>query len=169
MQQYFYKITHVPSGRVYVGCQYEQTADPSNMLTTYFTPSPRVHQSMEVDGVGSLVVNYTVPAVDAQAYERRYMRRAFKWLERDKFLQMFINRNLAPGILLEGWAMDNLKSSLREAWNSPKKREHARQGMLERHANGTINISGCVRSAEFRQRLSHILTVSNPKKRKDVK
>lgn len=169
MQQYFYKITHLPSKRVYVGCQYGQNSSPSNLWTTYFTSSPRIYQLLETDGVDSFVVNYTKPVTDARAYERRYLRRAFKWLGRDQFLRVFINRNLAPGIMLDGWALDNLKASLRASWNKQGRREQARITMLERHARGIVNNRGRIRSSEFKQQLSHRLSVDNPMKREDVR
>ena len=100
MTPYFYKIMHIPSGRYYVGSQYGKNSDPTNLLTSYITSSKYVKQIIEKDGIESFKIVKILIRDDARDYEAKYLSKVYRLLGKDKFLQILINRNLSPGILL---------------------------------------------------------------------
>lgn len=96
---YFYKIQHVPSGSLYVGCRYAANCTPSELLVTYFTSSNKVKAIIENDGVGVFKIISIKVREDAREYEARYLKRMFRKFGSEKFKEVFLNRNTAPGIL----------------------------------------------------------------------
>lgn len=96
---YFYKIQHVPSGLLYVGCRYAANCTPSELLVTYFTSSKKVKAIIENEGVGVLKIVIIKVREDARDYESRYLKRMFRKFGNEKFKEVFLNRNIAPGIL----------------------------------------------------------------------
>ena len=100
MTPYFYKIKHIPSGKIYVGSQYGKKSDPSKLWVEYFTSSKHIKQLIESDGKDSFELIDIKTRNDAREYEQKYLLRVYYSLGRDKFLDMFLNRNLSPGILL---------------------------------------------------------------------
>lgn len=99
MQPYFYKLKHLPSGRYYVGSQYGLKSDPTNLLKTYVTSSKYVKQLIEQDGIDSFKIERIVIREDAREYEAKFLKRLYRKLGNDRFLEVMINRNIAPGIL----------------------------------------------------------------------
>jgi len=95
MKPYFYKIREISSGRYYVGCQYGKSSDPDNLFKTYFTSNKYVNSKPVKD----FVIEKIIVRSDAREYEKRYLKKCYTMLGREKFLSLMINRNLAPGIL----------------------------------------------------------------------
>ena len=95
MKPYFYKIRHLPSGKIYVGSQYGKNSDPKNLFETYFTSSIYVKEL----GYDNFVIDEIKERQDARSYEAKYLQRAYLMLGKEKFLKIFLNRNIAPGIL----------------------------------------------------------------------
>lgn len=100
MTPYFYKIKHLPSGRYYIGSQYGKTADPEKFWKTYLTSSKEILRLVEETGKDSFETLKLKARPDAREYESKLLKRLYKVLGKDKFLQVMINRNIAPGILL---------------------------------------------------------------------
>ena len=100
MNPYYYLIKHKPSGKYYAGSQYGKNSDPKNLLTTYFTSSNLVKQLIEKDGVESFEIEYIDCRPDAREYEQKFLMERYEKHGREKFLQLYLNRNLSPGILL---------------------------------------------------------------------
>jgi len=100
MKPYYYVIKHKPSGKLYVGSQYGKNSNPENLLTTYFTSSKLVKELIEKDGVESFEIEYIDCRPDAREYEQKFLMKRYEKHGRDKFLQLYLNRNLSPGILL---------------------------------------------------------------------
>jgi hypothetical protein len=100
MKPYFYKLLHEPTGKYYVGSQYGKTSDPHNLWETYFTSSKYVGDMIENYGKDSFRIIYVKVREDARDYERRYLKKAYFILGKERFLELFLNRNLSPGILL---------------------------------------------------------------------
>ena len=100
MKPYYYVIKHKPSGKLYVGSQYGKNSNPENLLTTYFTSSKLVKELIEKDGVESFEIEYIDCRPDAREYEQKFLMERYEKHGRDKFLQLYLNRNLSPGILL---------------------------------------------------------------------
>jgi hypothetical protein len=96
---YFYKIQHVPSGSLYVGCRYAANCIPSELLVEYFTSSKKVKAIIENEGVGVFKIISVKVREDARDYEARYLKRMFRKFGNEKFKEVFLNRNIAPGIL----------------------------------------------------------------------
>jgi len=100
MKPYYYVIKHKPSGKLYAGSQYGKNSDPSNLLKTYFTSSKVVKQLIEKDGADSFVIEHVDCRPDAREHEQNYLMEMYKKYGREKFLDLYLNRNLSPGIIL---------------------------------------------------------------------
>ncbi|NDC22862.1 MAG: hypothetical protein EBZ49_01855 [Proteobacteria bacterium] len=92
---YFYKIKEKTTGKYYVGCQYSKNSSASNLGKTYFTSSKYIKDRTWEE----FEICYVIEREDARAYENRFLKKCFTLLGRDRFLQLMINRNIAPGIL----------------------------------------------------------------------
>jgi hypothetical protein len=101
MQQYYYRIRHIETGKIYIGCQYGQRADPAQFFVTYFTSSKTVQQIIMESGKHSFVIEKIIPLRDAQRYERRILVWWYTKLGKTCFMDKFINRNTSPGILID--------------------------------------------------------------------
>jgi len=95
MKPYFYKIQEVTTGKYYVGCQYGKNSNPNNLWDTYFTSNQYIISQPKEN----FKIVKTIQRQDAREYERRYLRKCYSILGKEKFLEYMINRNLAPGIL----------------------------------------------------------------------
>jgi hypothetical protein len=100
MTPYFYKIRHIPSGRYYIGSQYGKASDPASFWVSYMTSSKYIQALLQEDGADSFSVIKIVPRSDAREYEARLLKRLYRRFGSRKFLDIMINRNIAPGILL---------------------------------------------------------------------
>lgn len=142
--QYFYKIKHKITGQYYVGCQYGKNADPNNFFITYFTSS----KSVESMGYENFVIVYIKTRLDAREYESRYLKKAYHLLGRDRFLQIMLNRNIAPGILL---TEDQIKvaNEKRKISNSKSAKKLLEEG---RHNFQLKNASECEHVRDLRSR-----------------
>lgn len=136
MTPYFYKIKHVSSGRIYVGCQYGKKSNPDNFFVKYFTSSDAVKSIIEAEGKESFIIETIIIRKDARNFEKRYLSFIFHILGKDNFCKIFINRNLAPGIILDDAAIEKLKKSLKEAWKKPGRKEQHSKRMQDRVNDG---------------------------------
>lgn len=100
MNPYFYKIKHIPSGRYYVGSQYGKNSDPKKFWDSYMTSSKYIKQMISESGKNSFVIIKIVERADAREYECRLLKRLYNFFGKEKFLEIMINRNISPGILL---------------------------------------------------------------------
>lgn len=100
MKPYYYVIKHKPSGKLYAGSQYGKNSDLSNLLKTYFTSSKVVKQLIKKDGIDSFVIEHVDCRPDAREHEQNYLMEMYKKYGREKFLDLYLNRNLSPGIIL---------------------------------------------------------------------
>jgi hypothetical protein len=130
MTPYFYKIKHIPSGCYYVGSQYGKQSCPDNLFKTYFTSSKIIKTLIKNDGIDSFNIEKILINNNARNYEKRYLKKSFNLLGKEKFLQIFLNRNMAPGIL-------NTKESIERG--NIKRRISNKTAAIERVKNGTHN------------------------------
>jgi len=100
MNPYFYKIKHKPTGKYYIGSQYGINSDPTTFWDIYFTSSKYVKLLLEEYGKDSFEIKKIIIRQDAREYEAKLLKRLYRYFGKDKFLQIMINRNIAPGILL---------------------------------------------------------------------
>lgn len=131
MIPYFYKIKHIPSGCYYVGSQYGKQSCPDNFFKTYFTSSKIIKTLIKNDGIESFIIEKILICNDARIYEKRYLKKSFNLLGKERFLQVFLNRNIAPGII-------NTPESLMKA-NSKEKRRKLSEAAIKRIQNKTHN------------------------------
>lgn len=139
MAAYFYKIRERETGRLYVGCQYSQTADPTKLLVSYKTSCRYIRER----GVEAFVIERVLVRDDAREFERRYLRRMYARLGRDAFAQVYINRNLAPGIIFTPDVRARMSAGLKRA-------------VIRRRAAGTLTPTflGRCHSRETKETLS---------------
>ncbi len=109
MTAYFYKLQERETGRIYVGCQYGATADPKNLLVGYKTSCRYVKDR----GIESFDIVRILVRDDARVFERRYLRRMYAVMGYELFTQVFINRNLAPGIIFTKDVRERMSASLK--------------------------------------------------------
>jgi hypothetical protein len=95
MKPYFYKIREITTGKYYVGCQYGKNSNPHNLFTTYFTSN----QYIKSKPSSNFIIEKIIVRPDAREYEKRYLKKCYNILGKEKFLLLMINKNLAPGIL----------------------------------------------------------------------
>lgn len=126
MKPYFYKIQEISTGKLYVGCQYGKKADPSNFFVTYFTSNQYIKSSPKEN----FKIIKIIERSDARNYEKRYLSKCYYLLKKDRFLELFLNRNLAPGIL-------NTPETIAKA--NIKRKISNRNAALKRIENGTHN------------------------------
>lgn len=101
MQPYFYRIKHISTGRIYVGSQYGKRANPGNFFKTYFTSSRVVHQLIQEEGIESFSIEKIISINSARDYERRVLNFWYRKLGKMQFMEVFINRNISPGIVMD--------------------------------------------------------------------
>jgi hypothetical protein len=126
MKPYFYKIQEITSGKYYVGCQYGKKSDPDNLWVTYFTSNHYINNQPKTN----FIIIKKIQRNDARNYEKRYLSKCYKILGREKFLEIMINRNLAPGIL-------NTKETIEKA--NIKRRISNKKAAMKRVESGTHN------------------------------
>jgi hypothetical protein len=100
MEPYFYKIKHIPSGKYYIGSQYGKSSDPKKFWNSYTTSSKHIKHLIEEFGKDSFSIVKVVSRPDAREYECKLLKRLYSFFGREKFLNIMINRNISPGILL---------------------------------------------------------------------
>ena len=126
MKPYFYKIQEVTTGKYYVGCQYGKNSNSNNLWNTYFTSNQYIISQPKEN----FKIVKIIQRQDAREYERRYLRKCYSILGKEKFLEHMISRNLAPGIL-------NTKESIERG--NIKRRVSNSIAALKRIENGTHN------------------------------
>ena len=89
-----------PTGQYYYGSRYSNNSHPSQLWKTYFTSSKTVKKLIEQDGINSFIIEYVDIRNDAREYEQTYLMEMYKKYGKTKFLEIYLNRNLSPGILL---------------------------------------------------------------------
>jgi len=115
---YFYKIKNKKTGKYYIGSQYGRNVCKENFFVTYFTSSQYVNDIILRDGVDAFEIVRITERDDARDYESYYLQKCYKLLGRDKFLEMFYNRTLSPGILLDETIIAKQTETRQNKWNN---------------------------------------------------
>jgi len=115
---YFYKIRNKLTNKYYVGSQYGKTANKDNFFSTYFTSSQYVNEVITNDGVDVFEIVVIKERDDARDYEAYYLQKCYRLLGKDKFLNMFYNRNMSPGILLDEIIIAKQTETKQNKWNN---------------------------------------------------
>lgn len=136
---YFYKIKEISTGKFYIGCQYGICANSVNLGVTYFTPCRYVKQRPWSD----FEICFIQERKDARAFEARYLRKCYNLLGRDRFCDLLINRNIAPGIL-------NTRESIEKA--NIKRRVSNKKAAEKRIKDGTHNFLISKHTPTFEER-----------------
>lgn len=95
VMKYFYKIRNKHTGQYYVGSQYGKNANSKDLWKTYFTSSKLVKEQ----GYENFEIVSIVEREDARKYEAKYLQRAYSILGKERFCELLLNRNVAPGII----------------------------------------------------------------------
>lgn len=115
---YFYKIKDKETGKYYVGTQYGKTASKDNFFISYFTSSQTIKKIVKIRGKDSFEVVKIYERDDAREYEAYYLQRCYSLLGKEKFLSLFYNRNLSPGILLDESIIEKQTLTKKSKWNA---------------------------------------------------
>lgn len=108
MQPYYYRITHINSGKIYIGSQYGKRSKPNNFFKTYFTSSKEVQRIIKQEGKNAFTIIKIVATPNARNYERKILKYWFFKLGKQRFMARFINRNISPGILMDDITRERL-------------------------------------------------------------
>jgi hypothetical protein len=159
MKPYFYKIKEKQTGKIYVGCQYGVKSNPSNFWVTYFTSNKYV-KSQPKESFDVVLVK---ERHDAREYEKRYLQKCYRLLGRERFIELLINRNIAPGIL-------NTPETIAKA-NSPSKKFKNSLAAKKRIEQGTHNflVNKYEHSEEWKAKIrNRMLGENNPSKNPEI-
>jgi hypothetical protein len=142
MTPYFYKILHKNTGKIYVGSQYGKNSDSKNLWKSYFTSSVYVKKLIEEYGTDSFEVLTIKERPDARQYEQRYLLKMYYAFGKNKFCDIFINKNLSPGILLTEEMIEkaNIKRKISNSISSKKLLEEGRHNFQLKHENFNITV-----------------------------
>lgn len=140
---YFYKIKHKSTGKYYVGSQYGKNANKNNFFKTYFTSSQKIKNIIKTEGIEIFEIMLLYERQDAREFEAYYLSKCFRLLGREKFLSLFYNRTLSPGILLDNEIIEKQNFTKKERWAS---------GKISKPV--PPNWKGKKRSSKMRERLS---------------
>jgi len=117
---YFYKIKHKSTGKYYVGSQYGKGANKENFFISYFTSSRLINEIILHEGVNAFEICLLSERVDARKYETYYLQKCYRLLGKEKFKQIFYNKTLSPGIILDKEMIDKQTKTKKEKWESGK-------------------------------------------------
>jgi len=97
---YFYKITHLKTGMIYVGVSFSKHCDSNKFLTEsgYKTSSKLVHKLIQEGGLSSFKVDLIKHYDNVEKLletENRYLSFHYSILGRTKFKEVFLNRNFS--------------------------------------------------------------------------
>jgi hypothetical protein len=140
---YFYKIKNKTTGKYYVGSQYGRTANKENFFVNYFTSSQKIENIIISEGVETFEIVCIKERDDARNYEVYYLNKCYRLLGRDKFLSLFYNRSLSPGILLDDAIIEKQTVTKKKRWSD---------GTMDKPV--PPNWKGKSRSAHMRKKLS---------------
>lgn len=131
MKPYVYILKEKDTNRKYVGVQYNKNSDPKDLFTKYFTSNKLIKNNPN---------NYVIEKIsvtrNARELERRYLRYIYYKLGRDLFLQLYINRNLSPGILHDGEECARISKRMKELWKTEKRRNKHKLDIEKRIQSG---------------------------------
>lgn len=154
MTAYFYKIKHKQTGKYYVGSQYGKNSDPINLLKKYKTSSKYIKKLMEQYGEDCFNIVKIIVRSDAREYEAKYLKKAYNILGRKRFLEIMINRNLAPGILLS-------KETIAKANEKRKISNSLSQKRLLQQGRHNFQIKPAQRTENWRKKISERMKGNN--------
>ncbi len=117
---YFYKIKHKKSGKYYVGSQYGKNANKENFFKSYFTSSKKIKEIVSNEGADAFDICLIIERSDAREYEAYYLQKCYSLLKKEKFLILFYNRSLSPGILLDDNIIVKQTKTKKERWSTGK-------------------------------------------------
>jgi hypothetical protein len=158
---YFYKIKDKQTGKYYVGSQYGKTANKNNFFVSYFTSCRTIKQIVNNHGKDTFEIIKICERDDAREYEAYYLQRCYSLLGKEKFLSLFYNRNLSPGILLDNSIIEKQTATKKSKWAA---------GIISKPL--PPNWKGKFRSDSMKQKLSnskkgHLVSDETRKKLRD--
>lgn len=158
---YVYKIKSIYTGKYYIGSQYGKHSNTQNFWKTYFTSSKYVNSNVD-----EFVVVYVKPRNDAREYERKLLSRLYSLYGRDKFCEMMINRNLAPGIIHDEEDKKKISIRLKKRWKDGHMSEPHKKATATRK---TRVYNKVFLSEEMRNSISQRMKSNNPMFDEDVR
>lgn len=159
MKPYVYILKEKNTDRKYVGVQYNKNANPSDLLTKYFTSNKLIKSNPD-----NYVIEKVTISKNARELERRYLRYIYYKLGKETFLKLYINRNLAPGILHDSDACIKISLRMKELWKTEKRRNKHKLDLEKRKHNGSYEKMRGVDpfSPETKEIFRNNMLVNNP-------
>ena len=156
---YMYVLEETTTGRLYIGCQYNRNADPADLGNRYLTSCKYVQKNYS-----NFVVRLIREHPRAAILERRYLSQLYRKLGRDAFLEKYINRNLAPGIIHDETERKSISERMKALWQTPERQEQHRQMIKRRKESGSYDKRKGIDpfSDEVKASISERMTKYNP-------
>jgi len=151
---YIYKIKSKLTGKYYVGIQYGIKSNPLNFWKTYFTSNKYVLKNID-----EFYVIYVKPKSDAIEYEKKFLSRIHSYYGKNKFCELMINRNLAPGIVLDDCERQKISQRMKIKWKNGEMSEAHKKSTATRKNRKYNKIE---KSIEERLRISERMKKNNP-------
>jgi hypothetical protein len=139
----------------YAGCQYGKSSDPDNLFTTYFTSNQYIKSKPSSD----FIIEKIIVRDDAREYEKRYLKKCYCILGKEKFLKLMINRNLAPGILHDDLERKNISERMKKRWETGNMKEVHKKAVETRSKRTYKKVEF---SLEIKRNISERMKSNNP-------
>lgn len=131
MQSYVYIIKEIGTNRKYVGCQYNKKANPTDLFSKYFTSNKLIK-----DNPSNYIIEKISINKNARELERRYLRYIYYKLGKHEFLRLYINRNLAPGIIHDADECNRISNRMKDLWKTEERKNKHKLDMEKRIQEG---------------------------------
>lgn len=118
---YTYLIQHTDTGQFYVGVKYGKNANPSKFFVDYFTSSRRVREL----GWENFDVVEIRASRNARDREAHLLKQWYRKLGHTAFCELLLNRNTAPGIILDAETVARCVEKRSATWNNKSDEERA--------------------------------------------
>lgn len=151
---YVYKIKSIYTGKYYIGSQYGKNSNPQNFWKTYFTSSKYVNKN-----INEFKVIYVKPRKDAREYEHKLLGRIYSIYGKEKFCNIMLNRNLAPGIIHDQEEKKRISVRLKKRWDSGIMKEPHKKATSTRKTKVYKKVPV---SKEARDAISERMRINNP-------
>jgi len=131
MEPYIYILKEINTNRKYVGVQYNKKANPSDLMTRYFTSNKIIKANPS-----NFIITRIKISKKARDLERRYLRYLYYKLGKSIFLDLYLNRNLAPGIIHDSSECARISERMKLLWATTDRREKHKQDLEKRIHSG---------------------------------
>ncbi len=166
MKHYVYILKEINTNKKYVGVQYNKKANPNDLMTKYFTSNKNIKSNPNNFAIARVKISKR-----ARDLERRYLRYLYYKLGKVIFLDLYLNRNLAPGIIHDSAECARISERMKRLWTTNERRKKHKQDLEKRIINGFYESRKGIDpfNEETKLFFSKRMKIDNPMFNQDVK